>query len=271
MLGMLTDLGADVVSRPLTEAALRRSDRARARRLLQYFSVAHVADAVPVVRSIIARTQNVECLAACLRVFADVDDLDTVREYLQHPSWQVRVQAVNVLGASRLRRATTRRSPPLLSDAEWWVRYRTAKALCALPGVEHDAQSAASATEHARPVRPRHAGARARGGTRMIDLAALGDAFEWIGARVSARHQPRLPDAQRRVVRRAPATPAAADARAALQPLLEPRAAGHADHPCVQRRSDRRGHGPLAAAAQLLPLRDSWSSTTARATGRSRC
>ena len=134
VLGMLVDLGADTVSRPLTEAALQTPGD-RAHKLVQYFSAAHVTDAVPVVRTIIARTTNIDCLAACLRVFADVDDLDTVREYLHHPSWQVRVQAVNVLG--RLGAAEDYPSLlPLLSDAEWWVRYRTAKALCSLPGIE---------------------------------------------------------------------------------------------------------------------------------------
>jgi hypothetical protein len=134
VLGMLMDLGAEVVSRPLTDAALHLPVE-RAQRLLQYFSVAQVGDVLPVVRSIISRTKNVECLAACLRVFADVDDLDTVREYLRHPSWQVRVQAVNVLG--RLGSADDYTALlPLLSDPEWWVRYRTAKALCALPDVD---------------------------------------------------------------------------------------------------------------------------------------
>ena len=134
VLAMLMDLGADVVSKPLTDAALEVPIE-RADKLLQYFSVAQVADAVPVVRSIISRTRHVECIAACLRVFADVDDLDTVREYLHHPSWHVRVQAVNVL--ARLGSAGDYAVLlPLLSDPEWWVRYRAAKALCALPGVD---------------------------------------------------------------------------------------------------------------------------------------
>ena len=148
VLGMLSELGADVVSRPLTEAAMRVPIE-QADRLLQYFSVAHVSDAVPVVRSIITRTKNVECLAACLRVFADVDDLDTVREYLYHPSWQVRVQAVNVLarlGSARDFAALAL----LLTDAEWWVRYRTARAMCALPGVDM-ARIQQLSTEHHDP------------------------------------------------------------------------------------------------------------------------
>jgi hypothetical protein len=145
VLGMLSDLGADIVSRPLTDAALMLpADNAH--RLVQYFPAAHVSDVVPVVRLIIGRTRNVECLAACLRVFADVDHLDTVREYLHHPAWQVRVQAVNVLarlGSS----ADFQPIAPLLSDPEWWVRYRAAKALCGLPGVELSALRALS-TRH---------------------------------------------------------------------------------------------------------------------------
>jgi hypothetical protein len=132
VLGMLSDLGADTVSGPLTRATLE-VPIARAHRLLQFFSVAHVKDAVPVVRTLIGRSPTVECLAACLRVFADVDDLDTVRSYLRHPSWQVRVQAVNVLG--RLGSADDHAVlVPLLSDPEWWVRYRAARALLMLPG-----------------------------------------------------------------------------------------------------------------------------------------
>jgi hypothetical protein len=133
VLGMLSELGANVVSRPLTRAALN-APAGHVQRLLQYFSVAHVADAVPAVRAIIARTDDVNCLAACLRVFADVEDLGTVREYLHHPSWQVRVQAVNVLG--HLGSADDYAClTPLLSDPEWWVRYRAAQTLCSLPGV----------------------------------------------------------------------------------------------------------------------------------------
>jgi HEAT repeat protein len=134
VLAMLEALGADIVSRPLTEAALRVPPD-RAQRLVQFFSVAHQADAVPVVRSIIASTKDAECIAACLRVFADVDHLDAVRDYLRHEAWQVRVQAVNVLG--RLGSAADFAVlAPLLADPEWWVRYRAAEALCSLPGVD---------------------------------------------------------------------------------------------------------------------------------------
>jgi hypothetical protein len=137
VLGMLVELGADVVSGPLTQAALRMHPD-QAHRLIRYFSVAHPADAIPVVRATIAKTTNVDCLSACLRVFADVDALDLVREYLHHPSWPVRVQAVNVLG--RLGSLSDfARLQPLLSDREWWVRYRAAKAICALPGMEMEA------------------------------------------------------------------------------------------------------------------------------------
>lgn len=136
VLGMLAEFGADIVSRPLTKAALQ-IDPDRAHRLIRYFGVAHVADVIPVVRAIMGKTTNVECLSACLRVFADVDHLEVVREYLDHPSWPVRVQAVNVLG--RLGSISDfELLQPLLSDREWWVRYRAAKAICALPGVGMD-------------------------------------------------------------------------------------------------------------------------------------
>ncbi len=163
--------------RPLTEAALHVPVE-RAQRLLQFFSVAQVADAVPVVRAIIARTQNVECLAACLRVFADVEDLDTVREYLQHPSWQVRVQAVNVLGTSRF----CQRLP---SPAATALRPRMVGALshgkgAVLAAGHGDVANHDSEHEARRRIRPGHARARARGGKRMSLMGAVFEVLGWV-------------------------------------------------------------------------------------------
>jgi HEAT repeat protein len=85
-----------------------------------------------VVRRLIEQTDRVETITACLRVFNDASSLDTVRRFLGHARWEVRVQAINALA----RMGTAEDEPRLivlLSDAEWWVRYRAAQALCALP------------------------------------------------------------------------------------------------------------------------------------------
>jgi HEAT repeat protein len=83
------------------------------------------------VRQIVHRTNDPDVLGACLRIFRDPEDLDTVRAFLGDPRWQVRVQAASALG----RVGTADDEPRLarmLGDPEWWVRYRAAHAVAAL-------------------------------------------------------------------------------------------------------------------------------------------
>ena len=127
---MLQDVGADVLSAPLVETITRTAPE-RAQRLIRYLGLAHAEAAVPLLRLLIRQVDHLESITACLRVFTDGSDLGAVRPYLYHPQWEVRVRAVDVLG----RLGTARdegRLTAMLSDAEWWVRYRAAQALCAL-------------------------------------------------------------------------------------------------------------------------------------------
>ncbi|HEX5538590.1 MAG TPA: HEAT repeat domain-containing protein, partial [Methylophilaceae bacterium] len=72
------------------------------------------------------------------RLIRDPADLDLVRLRLHDPDWRVRVQAANVLG---------RWGGPqdlhgllaLLAAPEWWVRYRAAQAIVALPFMQAEA------------------------------------------------------------------------------------------------------------------------------------
>jgi HEAT repeat protein len=128
---ILQEAGPDVISGPLGAAALRASPQ-RAHKVIRYLALAHSDTVVPVVRQLIEQTDRVETITACLRVFSDASGLDTVRAFLHHPRWEVRVQAINALA----RMGTAEDEPRLiglLSDPEWWVRYRAAQALCALP------------------------------------------------------------------------------------------------------------------------------------------
>jgi len=73
-----------------------------------------------------------ELLSAALRLAAGAEVLPAVRALATHADWRVRVQAAHTLG--RLGEAAdvavlTR----LLSDSQWWVRYRAAGALANLP------------------------------------------------------------------------------------------------------------------------------------------
>ena len=127
---LLLAAGADVISAPLARIAIVASPR-HAPRLIRYLDVVHCETAILAVRQIIRGTNDMEVIAACLRIFKDPEDLDTVRGFLDHPRWEIRVQAATAIG--RLGTAHDEEGLVLLlADPEWWVRYRSAHALCAL-------------------------------------------------------------------------------------------------------------------------------------------
>lgn len=78
------------------------------------------------------RGGSVDVLIAVLRMAAVPDMLDLVRSHLGHEDWRVRLQAARALGhigdASDVPRLQG-----MLCDSQWWVRYRAAQALAALP------------------------------------------------------------------------------------------------------------------------------------------
>lgn len=127
---MLEEAGADVISEPLVNAILR-TPQERAHRLIRYLGLAHGEATVPLLNRLIREVESIEGITACLRVFTDANDVGVIQRFLHHPSWEVRVCAVKALG-----RLGTRRDEAsliaMLSDLEWWVRYRAAHALCGL-------------------------------------------------------------------------------------------------------------------------------------------
>jgi len=143
---MLQVAGADVISDQIANAALKSalaesesnangdgkpatSDPAR---LVGYLEFAYNVAALPAARAIAELSHDPEVLAACLRLLNSAEDLPVVRECLSHEDSRVRVQAAAALG--RLGEDDDEeRLVPLLSDREWWVRYRAAQALSRLP------------------------------------------------------------------------------------------------------------------------------------------
>lgn len=76
--------------------------------------------------------QPVERIVACLRLAAGEQLLGPARALARHPDWRVRVQAARALGRlCQPEDADLLMS--LLSDPQWWVRYRAAQSLIGLP------------------------------------------------------------------------------------------------------------------------------------------
>lgn len=140
LMGMLDEAGPDRVTPPLLrslhEAAAIGTNEGLPR-LIRCLPVAHWHEALPLLRTLLARSADVDVLIACLRAIGEAQDADAVRPLLTNAAWAVRVQAARTLGQI----GTAADAPALtalLSDPVWWVRLRAAEALDALPGAARD-------------------------------------------------------------------------------------------------------------------------------------
>lgn len=75
---------------------------------------------------------HVDVVLAALRLARSPHVIGQVRRHLASTDWRIRLQAVRALGELG-DRSDVARLRTLLSDPEWWVRYRAAQALLALP------------------------------------------------------------------------------------------------------------------------------------------
>lgn len=135
---MLADGGPDRATGPLIRAAIqcaRAADAAQsAPRLLRLLELIHLGEATATARFILERTTDESTIAAALRLLREPQDLPLLRRYCTHRDSAVRVQAAHGLG--RLGAEEDRALlVSMISDENWWVRYRAAQALAALPFV----------------------------------------------------------------------------------------------------------------------------------------
>jgi len=81
---------------------------------------------------ILDNCQSVDALVAALHLSPEPELLPTVRSYLQHPDWRVRVEVARFLG--RFGDSSDIASLQLLlHDLQWWARYQAAQALASMP------------------------------------------------------------------------------------------------------------------------------------------
>ena len=81
--------------------------------------------------------QHIEILIAALRLVQGEQGTEAVACHAQHADWRVRVQVARALG----RIGGLMHQPVLLgllTDKQWWVRYRSAQALWQMPGMRDD-------------------------------------------------------------------------------------------------------------------------------------
>jgi hypothetical protein len=136
---ILREVGPDLITLPLigaAEAAARGGGGdTQVARLLRMMEVAHIERVSPVVGKIAREVKSPELVAAALRLMQDPRDLDIVRIHAKNESWFVRASAIHTLGRIG-GKSDMQLLIDALSDTHWWVRYRAARALLALPDMK---------------------------------------------------------------------------------------------------------------------------------------
>lgn len=127
---ILQETAGPRIAGPLTEATLH-ANADIAPRLIRFLQGVSPEAARPIIREALTSSADDHMVAACLQLLSNKDDLDSVRPLLQHPRWHVRMQAAVTLGRLGVP-GDEKRLMAMLTDEQWWVRYRAAHALVSL-------------------------------------------------------------------------------------------------------------------------------------------
>lgn len=137
---LLRDAGADAVAPAFMERLLGNAGEAQLR-LLRLLRFAESPRMGSVLQQLVERSDDPQVLSVALRQIHGPDALARVRELARHADALVRSAAAVALG--RIGTAADRSLLiALLADRDWWVRYRAAQALLALPGTDRVALAA---------------------------------------------------------------------------------------------------------------------------------
>jgi hypothetical protein len=131
---ILTEIGPDLVSEPLVSAVMH-APADDMQRLIPYLATCHDKVTLSAVRKILANPPDDKVIGPCLTAigrFREAEDLELARLYLNHPRWHVRAHAAACIGRIGTKE-DEKKLVALLADQEWWVRYRAAQAIVALP------------------------------------------------------------------------------------------------------------------------------------------
>lgn len=104
-------------------------------RIVQFLGLVPSIEVSKVVRKIINNAPDDKVISSCLQVVSHAGENDLVKRYIDHPRWHIRVQAAKALGRIGFT-DDLKVLVSMLSDQEWWVRYRAAQSVLNFPGNE---------------------------------------------------------------------------------------------------------------------------------------
>ncbi|GLQ98247.1 HEAT repeat domain-containing protein [Dyella mobilis] len=114
--------------------ALLRANTTTMLKLVRFLVDIDPQRAAGVIRQLLDSPVDDHAISICLQLVSDKQDRERVAGFLSAARWHVRMHAASALG--RIGEASdSLRLEPMLADKVWWVRYRAAQALLALPGM----------------------------------------------------------------------------------------------------------------------------------------
>lgn len=129
---ILGEAGADTLS-PILAIFFRRVPEIALPRMLPLLAKAHIETAAPILNNVLMQAKENELIISALKLIRTKPRTNVVHRFLHHADWRVRTQAASALGRFGSLQDMDL-LVPLLSDREWWVRYRAGQALISLPG-----------------------------------------------------------------------------------------------------------------------------------------
>jgi len=136
VLWLLQQVDPQVVTHAIARS-LPRSDDAAVLRLTKFVTAADAVALQAVMAQRLHHSHDPELWARVLRHLNQPEQLGLVRDCCGHTVWFVRVQAARALGRIGGPEDVDRLIA-LLTDPEWWVRYRAAGALLKLPFLQRE-------------------------------------------------------------------------------------------------------------------------------------
>lgn len=116
------------------DSAMLHANTSTMAKLVRFLAEIDPERAAGVIRQLLDSSVDDHAISVCLQLVNDRQDRERVAGFLDAPRWHVRMHAASALG--RLGEAAdVERLEPMLADKVWWVRYRAAQALLALPGM----------------------------------------------------------------------------------------------------------------------------------------
>jgi HEAT repeat protein len=130
---LLQKAGSEAVSEPLYRA-IRTGTADEAAFLLQFAALAEFDVRDAMAAETMATRNDPDAIAAALKISSGYGRAPRLHELSSHSVWYVRMQAARLLGRTA-RPEDKVRLESMLTDENWWVRYRAASALAGMASI----------------------------------------------------------------------------------------------------------------------------------------